>query len=279
MSIPRKGVCIAVLVGMALGAPGAGAAGYLVHQELVGDSGFGINPAGGRGDTVDVGALASQCADDEDVVDVSLASDEGNTSCGGCSDAQGTFGNPSVDALAVTLYALLLGFDTTPRPGSCSDRGDVADVTLLGSEGQAQNCSTGPGLKETGDQNDTLDAGVGDSEWCDDRDTLDLGIANSEGESGICTGPVGTTPGGDRDDAVDVGLANRENCDPGDHADVGVRNCERASDQGDTLDVSVAGIEMDDGHDTIDLAVLASEMGDGPDGNGIDVLPQGATSC
>ncbi|HLE97632.1 MAG TPA: hypothetical protein VI997_09710 [Candidatus Thermoplasmatota archaeon] len=216
---------VACLVLVALAVPSASATGWLVN---VNGSGVGINPLGGRGDFVDLGVASKECSDEDDVVDVGVGNLEGDSSlCGGgpCTQQEGTFFNPAIDALYKSQLAGV-GVVFRPGAGDCSDDGDVADVGIRNGEGRFGSCPGQNGVH--GDARDGADVGVANREDCDDADGADVGAANCEQS--------------DRFDVYDVGVLNHE----------------RVEDYGDVLDVSVLSEESVDGPDGNGIGLAAT---------------------
>lgn len=265
-------------------APGAAATGYLVNAEVdpVATAKTGTNPFGGQGDFLDAGVFNHQCSDEDDVVDVGVANQEGTAredhhneegySCTedqeGCQAEEG--GNTHVVILGTPVHSSFL--ETQPVPASpdlvndsdgdqhesaCTDDGDTLDVGVVNEEGRYES--------EESEKR---------SEWehCDEAPDGYWDHFGHEEEETKETGPE-RDERGDRDDTVDAGAANSECRDQRDFADAGVLNCE-IEDPDDGLDAGVFNDEVrDDAGDTLDVSVWAYEANDGPDGFGVNILP------
>lgn len=238
---------------------GAAATGYLVNVEA-GNTGVkaGSNVFGGQGDTVDAGLFNSQCTDEDDVVDVGVANDEGNGEpfeggAGADCPNDGTDGCRAEDGGG--LKVVVFREEVLDSPDEFEQiEGFAYDVT-----GFLVTDSGGPG----------------EPRCTDDGDSVDVGVANAEGnpDERKCdpASDFDRQQRGDADDGVDVGVLNQECFDGDDADDVGVLNCE-TTDDNDGIDVGVLNVESkDDAQDTLDLSVFNAENGDTPDRNGLNV--------
>ena len=246
---------IGLLATACLLAPTASAVpGYLVN---INGSGLGTNIFGGTGDTIDIGLFNHQCSDENDFLDVGVANREGDAQCAyqtqkGC-DTEDP-GDPRLDqlfqAIDDTIGDIVVATKLIEPSGDpdadkhCSDDGDTIDVGLLNEEGSGDTvdaCRASPYYDEWGayqpdaqyggDFEDGVDAGLLNTEYCDDDDADDVGVLNCEYS--------------DFDDGIDVGVLNNEYID----------------DSSDTFDLSLLNFETMDGPDRNGLDVLSNMFG------------------